>query len=106
VRFAVAGAGTEAFEAGAGAEARVRPGPSKPSLACLPQRLPMEVGGGGGGRWVELRGAGRRVRVAVRANWAKAESGGEGAVQPRSGGGLCRGAWRIEGAKDNMAGGG
>jgi hypothetical protein len=47
VRFAVAGAGTEAFEAGAGAEARVRPGPSKPSLACLPQRLPM----GGGEGW-------------------------------------------------------
>jgi hypothetical protein len=53
---------------------------------------------------VELRGAGRRVRVAVRANWAQAESGGEGAVQPRSGGGLCRGAWRIEGAKGNMGG--
>jgi hypothetical protein len=31
------------------------------------------------------------------------ESGGEGAVQPRSGGGLCRGAWRIEGAKDSRA---
>jgi hypothetical protein len=50
---------------------------------------------------VELRGAGRRVWVAVR---AQAESGGEGAVQPRSGGGLCRGAWRVEGAKGNMGG--
>jgi hypothetical protein len=37
--------GTEAFVAGAGAEPRVRPGPSKPSLDCLPQRLPMGVVG-------------------------------------------------------------
>lgn len=36
-------AGTEAFVAGAGAEPRVRPGPSKPSLDCLPQRLPIGV---------------------------------------------------------------
>ena len=46
VRFdAFAVAGTEAFVAGAGAEPRVRPGPSKPSLDCLPQRLPMGVTG-------------------------------------------------------------
>ena len=46
VRFdAFAVAGTEAFVAGAGAEPRVRPGPSKPSLDCLPQRLPMGITG-------------------------------------------------------------
>lgn len=46
VRFAdpaFAVAGTEAFVAGAGAEPKVRPGPSKPSLDCLPQRLPIGV---------------------------------------------------------------
>lgn len=36
-------AGTEAFVAGAGADPRVRPGPSKASLDCLPQRLPIGV---------------------------------------------------------------
>ena len=41
--FALALAGTEAFVAGAGAEPRVRPGPSKASLDCLPQRLPIGV---------------------------------------------------------------
>lgn len=49
VRFGVdavfALVGTEAFVAGAGAEPRVRPGPSKPSLDCLPQRLPIGVSG-------------------------------------------------------------
>ena len=50
-------------------------------------------------------GGERRVWVAVWANWAKAESGGEAAVQPRSGGGLCRGAWRVEGAKGMALGG-
>lgn len=34
-------AGMEALVAGGGAEPRVRPGPSKPSFDCLPQRLPM-----------------------------------------------------------------
>lgn len=59
--------GTEALVAGAGAEPRVRPGPSKPSLDCLPQRLPICVaelgriecedreGGGGKGQRIELR---------------------------------------------------
>ncbi|KAF9695959.1 hypothetical protein EKO04_005813 [Ascochyta lentis] len=49
VRFALdpafAVVGTEAFVAGAGADPRVRPGPSKPSFDCLPQRLP--IGGAG-----------------------------------------------------------
>lgn len=38
--------GTEALVAGAGAEPRVRPGPSKPSLDSLPQRLPIDVSEG------------------------------------------------------------
>lgn len=45
VEAAFALAGTEAFVAGAGAEPRVRPGPSKASFDCLPQRLPIGVAG-------------------------------------------------------------
>jgi hypothetical protein len=41
--FAFAPVGTEALVAGAGAEPSVRPGPSRPSLDCLPHRLPMNV---------------------------------------------------------------
>lgn len=46
VRFgalAFAPAGTEALVAGAGAEPSVLPGPSRPSLDCLPHRLPMNA---------------------------------------------------------------
>lgn len=42
---AFAAAGTEAFVAGAGADPRVRPGPSKPSLDSFPQRLPIDFAG-------------------------------------------------------------
>lgn len=45
VEAAFALAGTEAFVAGVGAEPRVLPGPSKASLDCLPQRLPIGVAG-------------------------------------------------------------
>lgn len=47
--FALAPAGTEAFVAGEGADPSVRPGPSKPSLDCLPHRLPIAVAK----NWVE-----------------------------------------------------